>query len=242
MSCELVGVGGVQQNIADTHFLKEKEFPIDITTHIENCIKEEKPFSLCRCGDGELWVLSCGTLYSMEYVRVNCPWVNNIGYCGTTLPNVELQQRLINAINNANVVGIFNDDWTRKTFQHLNLQVQNTCYAFINIGWAGHKAFVQLIRDYKPLLIGQNVKLYASKFQELLGVTCPTLEISNYTQIDWCLKEMGNIDYQLAFVSCAVPAKIICVEATTKYGKVHIDTGHCFDNAFNPVFEHCFLK
>ena len=235
-----VGEGSYQQNLSNDVFLGDRQFNYDISEYSKECIERKNPFSHIRCGDGELWVLH--SLLDEKNVLINCPWSNQIGYCGITLPNNVMANRLKSAYNVADVVGIFNDPWTIDVFTRLNIQPKNTNYAFSNIGLPMHKPFIKLIKDYKPLLVGQYAKKYEQIFKDVLGIqVCGAIIIDNYTEIDRTIDDIGKIDHDIAFLSCAVPAKIIAVEAMLAYGKVYLDIGHCIDNALNPVFEHCWL-
>lgn len=220
--------------------LEYNTFPYGITEHARKCIEEQTPFAWVRCGDSEVWVLR--SLIDEKYVQVNCPWANQIGYNGCTMPNKQLATRFLGAYQNADVIGIFQDDDTKYVFDTLNLSPEFTNYAFDNLALCSYKPFVQLLKDYPPLIIGQYAEKYRDELEKRLDIKIPgIIVIDNYTQIDYCLDKIEKIQHDWAIISCGVSAKIIAVEAKLKTGKVYLDFGHSLDNALNPVFETCFL-
>ncbi|TLM98356.1 hypothetical protein FDZ73_23615, partial [bacterium] len=138
----------------DVRFLEDDYIPLpQIVDRISDALINDKPFSLVRIGDGENIVLAQETALSLEWIGINVGWSHSTGYCGIKLPNLPYRDRMAEAVKNADIVGVFaGDDLTQRAFSALQIQPKVICQAFENVRMPMHKPFVELIRNYPPLL------------------------------------------------------------------------------------------
>jgi len=200
-------------------------------------IKDKKSYSWIRIGDGELVFLQQEYVKSIEQIKKTVGWSNSNNYCGASVPNLELRDRLIEAIKNSNLVGVFQGDPdTMAAFKAIDISPKNICYAFDNVFLPMNAMFVNnVILKNKIYLVGSKSSFYAEKFKEILGIDVVGYStILSYADIDKVKNEMANKDYDVALVSAGVNAKIICYEMAQKENKVFLDMGHAWDNAFHP--------
>ncbi len=215
-----------------------------IVENISNSLFSGKPFSLIRLGDGELTVLAQELVYSLDWIEKNVPWAGSNYYCGVTLPNLELRDRMIESIAKADMVGVFaDDDFTRRVFKVLGIQPRSICYAFENIYLPMFKPFVDLIRRYPPLLVGRPAEQFARFLYEKLGVVVPgTVSINGYEELDSCIEAMARIGHEWSLVSAGCNATVICTTMAEQWGKVAIDFGHAPDCAMSLDYPNCWLN
>jgi hypothetical protein len=203
---------------------------------IKEALKNKQPYSWIRIGDGELVFLQQEYVRPIHEILATVGWASGIGYCGATIPNTRLRDRMIEAIKNSSMVGIFQGDPpTMEALEKINVAPDNICYAFDNVFLPMNADYVNILLKYKILLVGQKSQFYAQKFKEILNVdVVGTVGIDSYDDIDECMYQMAQYDYELALVSAGVNAKVICYEMSTRNNKVFLDMGHAWDNAFHP--------
>jgi hypothetical protein len=214
-----------------------------IVARIDQAISAQEPYSLVRIGDGENIVLAQEGILSQEWISTNVGWSHSNHYCGITLPNLGIRDRMVEAIKEADTVGVFaGDKLTEQIFNFYEIQPKSICYAFDNVYMPMFKPFVELIIKNPPLLVGNPARRFADLLYEKLGVKVPgTVEINNYEEIDRCLKEMTRIHHQWSLVSAGVNAVIIAATMANKWGKVSIDFGHAPDNVMAPNYPDYWL-
>jgi hypothetical protein len=217
-------------------YFPSQEYNKNYINEIREALDNNKPYSWIRIGDGEIVILQQEYVHSIEYLRKNVGWSNGTAYCGAKLPNIELRDRMINGLKNANLVGVFKGDPpTEEVLKAIGIQPKSICYAFDNIALPMNPDFVRILLDYPILLVGKDSKWYAEKFKEVLDVdVVGIVSISDYSEIDRCMEEMMKYDYKLALVSAGANAKAICPEMAQKKNAVFLDMGHAWDNAFHP--------
>jgi hypothetical protein len=196
-------------------------------------IDENRSFSLVRLGDGELSVLT--QLYkSIDEVHRQYPFLRSTGYCGVDAPSMPFVHRMVDAIKNASVVGMFeNDPFNKEVFQNMNYYPKNKAHAFENLYLPMRKDFVDIMRKYPPLIIGRRSKEYAAYFKEMLNIDCPEcIGIESYHEMDKVIDKAMEMkdEWKWVFVSAGCTAVVIAAELDYKHGKVAIDSGHMIDN------------
>lgn len=200
-------------------------------------IKNKKPYSWIRIGDGEIVFLQQEYVRSIDQIRKSVGWSSANNYCGASIPNLELRDRLIEAIKNSNLVGVFQGDPdTMNCFKVINISPRNIFYAFDNVFLPMNATFVNhVILKNRIYLVGSKSKYYAQKFKEILGIDVVGVStISDYSEINKVMHEMSEVEFDVALVSAGVNAKIICYEMSKKDNRVYLDMGHAWDNAFHP--------
>lgn len=209
-----------------------------IVENIADALDHEKPFSLVRIGDAANIVLGQELVFSQDWIAQNVGWSHSTDYCGVALPNLEIRDRMVKALHQADIIGVFPEDQT--TIQVLsahNIVPKGTCYAFENLYMPMYKPFVDLIRRYPPLLVGRPSEEFAAYLFAKLGVKVPGIvSINSYDDIDTCLAEMSKIPHQWSFISAGISGDIIATTMATEFGKVSVDFGHAPDNVMSPDF------
>jgi len=216
----------------------------DYLKEIQEAIKNKQPYSFVRIGDGELVFLQQEYISPIAELQRRVGWSSSSNYCGAKLPNLELRDRLIDSLRNSNAVGWFEADQDMiDVFNKIGIEPKNSFYAFDNVGLPMSPEFVNsvLIKN-KLLIVGQKSKFYADKLKEYLNKDVEGfISIKSYDEIDKCMKEMEQYDYDVALVSAGINANVICYEMSTKYNKVYLDMGHAWDNAFSDTYKTYWL-
>jgi len=189
-------------------------------------------------------VLAQELVFDLEWISRNVPWGNSNTYCGVSLPNLTLRDRMMDAIAAADVVGVFADDeFTHQVLNAVDIQPKSICYAFQNLYMPMFKPFVDLIRYCPPLLVGRPAEQFALLLYEKLGVVIPgTVTINGYEEIDTCIDQMSAIPHTWSLVSAGCNATVICTAMAERFGKVSIDFGHAPDNAMRPDYPQYWLN
>lgn len=232
------------QFYANTYF-KSQKYNQNYLQEMIDALNAKVSYSWIRIGDGELVFLQQEYIKPISEIKRTIGWSNSEGYCGAKVPNIDLRDRLIEAIKNSNLVGMFHGDPpTMQVFEKIGMFPKSINYAFENVFLPMNAKFVNMLLNKKILLVGRDSAKYAKKFKEILNIdTVANIPINGYNQIGQTMKEMEKYDYDLALVSAGVNAKIICYEMSKKFSKMYLDMGHAWDNAFHPpgMYDEYFL-
>ena len=214
----------------------QTKYNIHYIDDIKEALKNKETYSWIRIGDGELAFLEQEYVHPLNQIINKYPWGNSNTYCGSILPNLELRDRLIEAMRNSTLVGVFIDDPVMmNAFEKINIAPPNISYAFSNVYMPRNPQFVNMITKEKVLLVGKDSARYAAKLKEIINLdVIGTIPISDYSEIEACMQQMEKYDFTLALVSAGVNAKIICYEMSKRKNSVYLDMGHAWDNAFHP--------
>jgi hypothetical protein len=219
------------------HYFPSLKYNDHYLEDIKEAIKNKEPYSWIRIGDGELVFLEQEYVRSTDELLRLYGWAGYTDYCGASVPNLVLRDRLIEAIKCSDLVGVFHGDPPMmEAFDKIKLSPENICYAFDNIYLPMNADFVNnILLKNKLLLVGQKSDFYAQKFKEILNIdVVGTVKIGTYADIENCMDEMAKYEYDVALVSAGINAKIICYEMSKKFNSVYLDMGHAWDNAFYP--------
>ncbi len=202
-----------------------------IVNIIRDSIENKKPLSVVRIGDGECYVLGQETVFPVDWIRSNIYWHGDPYYCGTIIPNLEARDRCLNAVKNADLLGVFTgQEVPQAIFSAYKIIVDNIFYAFMNVGLLMYKPFVKLIKEYPPLLVGRPAERFAKLLLDELGIEVPWLNaIESYKDVDICIEKMTQIPHRWSLISAGINALIIADTMSRKYGKVAVDFGHAPD-------------
>ncbi|HHT48743.1 MAG TPA: hypothetical protein GXZ98_05565 [Firmicutes bacterium] len=217
---------------------------LEVLRRIHKALRQKKPFSLVRIGDGENIVLAQGKFLSNQKIEQTY-WVQQgrrTGRKGVDLPNLNLRDRMLKGIKQADIVGIcrrhndevaaptrFKRELTNKIFDYYNLQPANLCYVFCNRKIVSYRYFWKLLHQYRTLLISKWADRYAQKIKGKYSCLPPqiigTINFQHYDQIPTVLKKVGKYDFDLALISAGVNAVILAPAIAKRYKKVAIDFG-----------------
>lgn len=214
-----------------------------IVDRVASALENRSPFSLVRIGDGENIVLAQEVVLSLDWIAAHVGWSHSASYCGVTLPNIPIRDRMAEALRIADIVGVFaGDDLTKKVLKKLEIQPRAICYAFENLYMPMYKPFAALIKHYPPLLVGKPAERFAAFLYERLGITVPgTVAINGAEELDRCIEQMAQIPHDWSLVSAGCNAVVIAAVMAARYGKVSIDFGHAPNNVMAPNFPDYWL-
>ncbi len=216
----------------------------EVLNRIQIALKQKRPLSLVRIGDGENIVLAQNILISPREV-LNTYWVKQSDTGrgkGVTLPNLNLRNQMVKAIRLADLVGIcrkkndevsvpgkYKRELTDKLFEHFHLNPSNLCYVFVNRKMVSYRLFWELIHRYRTLLISKWAEAYTEKISREYNFLKPQIvgciDFTHYKQIPATLDQIGKYRFDLALVSAGVNSVILAPAIAERYGKVALDFG-----------------
>ncbi len=195
------------------------------------------PHASIRIGDGEACIAAHEEILTMNFIRETYNWINNINYCGVTLPNMDARIRLIAALKQADFIGILHQlNWwgwrplSDMVIKYYDIQPEKIFYAFDNVNISKMPRFYDTFKNTRILLVGNKARKYKEvlerryEWKRIVG----TVECQNWTMVDAAINKMDHYDYQLAIVSAGVPAKVLAAHAKLT-GHVGIDFGQGTD-------------
>ncbi len=217
---------------------------VKVLTQIQFALKQKKPFSLIRIGDGENIVLAQNIFFSPREV-LNSYWVKQSDTGrgkGVTLPNLNLRNQMVKAIRLANMVGIcrqkndevsvpskYKRELTNKLFDHFHLYPPNLCYVFVNRKMVSLRIFWEMLHRYRTLLISKWAEAYAEKinrdYADLKPKIVGCIDFTHYKQIPTTLELIGKYRFDMALISAGVNSVLLAPAIAERYGKVAIDYG-----------------
>ena len=208
---------------------------------IRMSLEGSHPFSLVRIGDGENIVLAQDSVWTIEKV-LSQPWAQRAmeGKKGIDLPNLELRDRMIEAIGKADLVGIHkkNDqaiiapEWhkrplTDEIFAYYGVKPKAICDALIMRNLAAKKDYWDLFKRRKVLLIYHDAANLKKAMEELYQLNISyIINFNHYNQLSQTLKEITenrNL-FDVALISCGVTA-VVLAPKIAELGKIGIDFG-----------------
>lgn len=216
-----------------------------IVERVRDALVDKKPFYLVRIGDGENFVLSQDSVYTMQQTLGQL-WVKiaNEGRKGVRLPNIEIRDRMVEAIKEADIVGILpqNDKTIRahpnhkrpltdKIFDHFGLQPKAVCSAVVNREMIYYKPFWEMLTEQGSRVI--LVSRWAGGMKQRLirppyNLNVPfTLPFERYEMMTETIEkiESRQDEFDIALVSCGVNAVVLAHEIAKRTGKVALDFG-----------------
>lgn len=217
---------------------------IKVLNRIQIALKQKRPFSLVRIGDGENLVLAQNVLISPREI-LNTYWVKQSDTGrgkGVTLPNLNLRNQMVKAIRLADLVGIcrqkndevsvpskYKRELTNKLFDHFHLNPSNLCYVFVNRKMVSFRLFWEILHRYRTLLISKWAEAYAVKITREYSYLKPRiagcLDFTHYKQIPDLLTQLGKYRFDLALISAGVNSVLLAPAIAERYGKVALDFG-----------------
>lgn len=225
--------------VPDSKFLKVEQ----VLKIIKEAIKQKKPLSLVRVGDGENLILAQGSLWPIKKVLQN-GWAiaANEGKKGVTLPNFKLRDQMVQALKKADIIGIpfwKNDPilasqsqkrpLTEAVFKHFNIQPAQICHTFVNRVFAQRRAFWGLLKGKRILIISRwadKAKVILEGEPYKLNIVS-TISFTDYKQMAETIKKVlqEKDKFDIALISCGVNAVVLAQQIAELTGKIAIDFG-----------------
>ncbi|MFD1269674.1 GT-D fold domain-containing glycosyltransferase [Paenibacillus motobuensis] len=208
---------------------------VDVSQELAEAIKNARPFSLVRLGDGELLTLAHDTVMSIEEVR---RWGSFLPYAGVNLPDSRVRLELAKAISSASIVGI--PESRHPSYQGLlfpvlryfgiNYRSLKMTSSTVNYALNEEGRLRQLLTGRRVLLIGNEAPGLAKHLRSLgiqvQGIIAPVLGV---TDIQRVMNQIAHIEFDIAFVSAGIAAVILCARIANELGKAALDMGHLAD-------------
>jgi hypothetical protein len=217
---------------------------LDVIKEIENAMREKKPLSVVRIGDGENICLAQYKVWPIDKV-LSTRWAKlsrKTNSKGVRLPNTDLRDQLIKSIEKADIVGIpYQKDneilaenkylrpLTNACFEKYDIRPKKLCHTFVNRHMVEHKQFWDMLKGKKVVIISR----WAKEFQKLINKKyskfdiniTKTIPMTNYSQIPKVLAQMKSVKCDIVFISSGVSAVILAQKLASKQKRVAIDFG-----------------
>jgi hypothetical protein len=236
------------------YFKNDLLSPMQIIDILDEHVRNNNSICISRLSDAELGVIYQGYTEPHEY-----NWWNR--YCevsGVSLPNLEAKNRLIDALKQVDIMGIFvaNPDKvepyfslhnamyrdTQRFFDEYNIYPSQVFYCFDHFKFPAISKFVQLIKDYPPLLIGNTVDGFAQLLKDKLNIdVAGIVRCKDIFDVDNAIQQAKQTSARWCLVSAGTPAKIICAELSKKYGKTTLDFGNVVNKIISGEYDYCYL-
>lgn len=190
-------------------------------------IKAKKGFALIRISDGENRALG----YKIFINKKQLPgWYR---YTGVNIPTEPVRRALIQAIRDADLVGLSIRDGdafrplTERILDRYKLRPKQICNANINQWLYSHGGLTRLVKGRRLLLLGCTMSKVKSAFAAMGAKVVATDAVNGFSDIERVIRTIPTYpDFDIALVSAGIPAKPICTKISHIYNKVAIDLGH----------------
>jgi len=209
--------------------------PAQVHAELEAALRERRPFSLVRLGDGELLVLAQDLVMPAKEVKRAGPFLPN---AGVRVPDLRARDEVAETMKRASIVGV---PLSRKPhFQpllfavwqahgmdprSLRLTTSTINFALYEQGW-----LFPMLAGWRVLLVGNTAGMLSRRMTEcgvtVVGAVHP---VRGFDDIPRVLAEAAAVDFDIALVSAGIPAVPICVRLSEITGKVSLDFGHLAD-------------
>lgn len=228
-SLESVVAAGLERLSPHFHYLLGTD---EVVRLIDTHLREKRPFSLIRLGDGELLTMAQDLVMDIEQVRKEGPF---LPYAGVNVPNLQARDLLAQAVRGANVVGI--PQSRRRTFQPLAIEVFRACgidyrnlaltYSTINFSLCLESRLSKVLSGRRLLTIGNLAEQLAQALRvrgyEVADAITPVAGVEDVPRV---MEEIAVREFDLALVSAGIAAVIIAYRIATEKGRAAIDFGH----------------
>lgn len=210
--------------------------PAEVFATAEGALRENRPLSIVRLGDGELLTLAHGTVISTEEAL---RWGAFLPYAGVHLPNPAAREALAAAIRAADIIGV--PESRHPSYQGLLFPVLRhygidyrslrltTSTVNYELNTGGY--LTRLVHGRRVLLIGNQAEALAGylgqRGVQVVGWLAPVQGVADVPRVMMRFREVP--DFDLALVAAGVAAVMICTRISGELGKVALDTGHLAD-------------
>ena len=217
---------------------------LDVIDRIREAMDAKAPLSVVRVGDGENICLAQYKVWSIKKT-LSTRWAKlsrTTNWKGVRLPNVELRDRLIESIKEADIVGIpYKNDkeilakertlrpLTDRCFERYDIRPKALCHTFVNRHMVEHREFWEMLRGRKVVVVsrwaGDLKKWVADRYGEL-GITFgKPIRIDRYEEIPKVLRRMEKVECDIVLISAGVNAVILADRLAREQGRVAVDFG-----------------
>lgn len=210
--------------------------PAEVFAAAEGALRERRPLSIVRLGDGELLTLAHDTVISTEEAL---RWGAFLPYAGVHLPDPAAREALATAIRAADMIGV--PESRHPSYQGLLFPVLRhygidyrslrLTTSIVNYELNAGGYLTRLLQGQRVLLIGNQAEALAGflgqRGVQVVSWLAPVLGVADVPRIAMRLREVP--DFDLALVAAGVAAVMLCTRLSGELGKVALDIGHLAD-------------
>ncbi|WP_167578083.1 GT-D fold domain-containing glycosyltransferase [Ammoniphilus sp. YIM 78166] len=210
---------------------------------IGDAIKEKRPFSVARVGDGENIVLAqYGILPEREILRTAVATQWPYHPAGIKLPDKKARDEVLASLKRIDLVGIlpYNDKriqapekykrpLTEKVFHHYRFYPKATFDAYVFRGILSNPSFWRIMKGQRIAVISKWGELFKRSSLQASShwdfQIAETIPVNNYYEISKVLAQLESLEFDVAFLGAGVGAIVLSQQIAERYGKVAIDIG-----------------
>lgn len=214
--------------------------PAGVFAAADGALREGRPLSIVRLGDGELLTLAHGTVISTEEAL---RWGAFLPYAGVHLPDPLAREALAAAVRAADIIGV--PESRHPSYQGLlfpvlrhygiDYRALRLTTSTVNYELNAGGYLTRLLHGRRVLLIGNQAEVLAGFLGQrgvnVAGWLAPVQGVADVPTIAMRAREFP--DFDLALVAAGVAAVMICVRLSGELGKVALDMGHLADKLIN---------
>ncbi|GMK43318.1 hypothetical protein PghCCS26_04450 [Paenibacillus glycanilyticus] len=206
--------------------------PEQVRDAILHAMEEKQPLSIVRLGDGELLTMAQEIVMPVDQVRREGKFLE---YAGVKVPDLEIRNRLVEAVTGADIVGIPRTRMPNyqllvsPVFQAYGLLLREKQWtdSLINYSLCTAGCLLPILQNRRVLLIGNMAEplstVLAQRGISIAGVVAPVNGARDAARI---VAAARLYDFDLALVSAGIAAVLITEELARVTGKVAVDFGH----------------
>lgn len=234
----LVEVDGTREGdvtlIALPHLLPA----VDVAQSMAAALRDRRPLSVVRLGDGEALTLAQEILLPIPEVRRRGEF---LPYAGVHPPDLAARDRLAAAVRSADIIGLTtaeHPDYGPLLLEALAAHgidpATRVCTdAVVNytLHEGGHLTRLLLSLPRPRVLVAGNLGQRLSVALKSAGVevVATVTPVRGCADVDRVIKEIALHSFDIGLVPAGIAAVIICAEAAHEFGKVMLDFGHLAD-------------
>ncbi|MDU4696606.1 MAG: GT-D fold domain-containing glycosyltransferase [Paenibacillus sp.] len=210
--------------------------PSGVFAAADGALREGRPLSVVRLGDGELITLAHGTVISTEEAL---RWGAFLPYAGVQLPDPAAREALAAAVRAADIIGV--PESRHPSYQGLlfpvlrhygiDYRALRMTTSTVNYELNASGLLTRLMYGRRVLLIGNQAEALAGFLGQrgvhVVGWLAPVQGVADAPAVAMRVRECP--DFDLALVSAGVAAVMICAWLSLELGKVALDMGHLAD-------------
>ena len=212
--------------------------PEEVLERIRQAIVRRTGLSLIRLASGEAFTLAHQVILPLEKI----PWW--VAYAGVRLPNEAARRDLIQAVTQADIVGLSSDRkrWEcapllEKSFSRFHLSPRYITGATVN--WHLHQngGLYRIIGGAPTVLVGRRAAEALPKLRQRGINVIKTFNLEGYDDLPRLQRELESAPtFGVALVAAGIPATILCPHLARKRRCVAIDYGHVINDLITPGF------
>ncbi|WP_127495215.1 GT-D fold domain-containing protein [Paenibacillus glycanilyticus] len=206
--------------------------PEQVRDAILHAMEEKRPLSVVRLGDGELLTMAQEIVMPVDQVRREGKFLE---YAGVKVPDLDIRNRLVEAVNGADIVGIPRTRMPNyqllvsPVFQAFGLSLREKQWtdSLINYSLCTAGCLLPILQNRRILLIGNMAEQLSAVLDHrglfVAGIVTPVNGARDAARVVALAKQY---EFDIALVSAGIAAVLITEELARLTGKVAIDFGH----------------